>query len=124
MIRSNQPAGGAPWGGAFFPSHRTLLAGALLTIYASATQAAPAAPSEDTYLDEMPVVLTVSRLAQPLDEAPAAVTVIDRQMIKDSGAWDLSEVFRLVPGMVVAYHASRTYMTDSLVSYHGLMSET
>ncbi|MEN6586955.1 MAG: TonB-dependent receptor [Sulfuricella sp.] len=80
--------------------------------------------SESTYLSEMPVVLTVSRLPQRVDEAPAAVTVIDRQMIKDSGAWDLSEVFRLVPGMFVAYHASRTYMTESLVSYHGLMSET
>lgn len=82
------------------------------------------AVSESAYLDEMPIVLTVSRLPQRVDEAPAAVTVIDRQMIKDSGAWDLSEVFRLVPGMFVAYHASRTYMTDSLVSYHGLMSET
>lgn len=80
--------------------------------------------SESAYLGEVPIVLTVSRLPQPVDEAPAAVTVIDRQMIRDSGAWDLAEVFRLVPGMFVAYHASRTYMTESLVSYHGLMSET
>jgi len=76
--------------------------------------------SEDVYLSEMPVVLTISRLAQPLDEAPAAVTVIDRQMIKDSGAWDLAEIFRLVPGMYVAYHATDTYTTDTTVSYHGL----
>lgn len=80
--------------------------------------------TESAYLDEMPIVATVSRLPQRVDETPAAVTVIDRQMIKDSGAWDLSEVFRLVPGMFVAYHASRTYITDSLVGYHGLMSET
>lgn len=90
--------------------------------------AAPAwaedALDESAYLSEMPIVATVSRLPTRVDEAPSAVTVIDRQMIKDSGAWDLSEVFRLVPGMFVAYHASRTYMTDSLVSYHGLMSET
>lgn len=76
--------------------------------------------SENAYLGEMPVVLTVSRLAQRLDEAPAAVTVIDRQMIRDSGAWDLAEVFRLVPGMVVAYHSTRAYTMDSTVSYHGL----
>ncbi len=80
--------------------------------------------SESAYLNEVPIVLTVSRLAQRVDEAPAAVTVIDRQMIRDSGAWDLSEVFRLVPGMYVAYHAARFYSTDSTVSYHGLMSET
>ena len=80
--------------------------------------------SEDLYLDEVPVVLSVSRLSQAVNEAPAAVTVIDRQMIKDSGAWDLSEVMRLVPGMYVAYHAARFYSTDSTVSYHGLMTET
>lgn len=80
--------------------------------------------SESAFLNEVPVVLSVSRLAQRVDEAPAAVTVIDRQMIRDSGAWDLSEVFRLVPGMYVAYHAARFYSTDSIVSYHGLMSET
>lgn len=76
------------------------------------------------FLDEMPVVLSASRLAQPLDEVPAAMTVIDRQMIKESGAWDLSEVFRLVPGMYVAYHADRFYATDSTVAYHGLVTNT
>ncbi len=33
------------------------------------------------YFDTLPVVLTPSRLPQPLDEAPAAVTVIDHDMI-------------------------------------------
>ncbi|MEN6587004.1 MAG: TonB-dependent receptor [Sulfuricella sp.] len=78
------------------------------------------AQSEDSFLADMPIVLTASRLSQPIDEAPAAVTIIDRQMIRDSGAWDLSEVFRLVPGMYVAYHATDTYTTESTVSYHGL----
>ncbi len=76
--------------------------------------------SEGAYLDEMPVVLSVSRLSQRVDEAPAAVTVIDRQMIKESGVWDLAEVFRLVPGMVVSYHSTRAYTMDNTVSYHGL----
>ncbi|MBS4095722.1 MAG: TonB-dependent receptor [Sulfuricella sp.] len=104
---------------------RPLLA-ALATCLASLDVQAQSAEasSESAYLSEVPIVLTVSRLAQRVDEAPAAVTVIDRQMIRDSGAWDLSEVFRLVPGMYVAYHAARFYSTDSIVSYHGLMSET
>jgi iron complex outermembrane receptor protein len=95
-----------------------VLAGCITSM---ATQAQADIPlSESAYLDDMPVVLTVSRLPQRVDEAPAAVTVIDRQMIKESGAWDLSEVFRLVPGMVVSYHSTRSYTMDSTVSYHGL----
>lgn len=105
---------------------RSGLVPVLLAVTGYAWAAPGSAPfqPEGAYLDEMPVVLNVSRLRQPVDEAPAAVTVIDRQMIKDSGAWDLSDVFRLVPGMYVAYHAARFYSTDSIVSYHGLMSET
>lgn len=99
--------------------------GSLLALLLAGLCAGPAQGEEDMlsesdYLGEMPVVLTVSRLAQRVDEAPAAVTVIDRQMIRDSGAWDLSEVFRLVPGMVVSYHSTRAYTMDSTVSYHGL----
>ena len=65
-------------------------------------------------------VTSVSRQAQPLNEAPAAVTVIDRQMIIDSGAWDLADVLRLVPGMYVAYNTADTYSANSTVSFHGL----
>ncbi|MBZ0106728.1 MAG: TonB-dependent receptor [Sulfuricella denitrificans] len=100
------------------------LLGSTLLIYAGAASGTESVSSEGAYLDEMPVVLSVSRLAQRVDEAPAAVTIIDREMIRDSGAWDLSEVMRLVPGMYVAYHAARYYSTDSIVGYHGLMSET
>lgn len=100
------------------------LQGSALLIGAGMAPAAESGFSEGFYLDEMPVVLSVSRLSQRVDEAPAAVTIIDREMIRDSGAWDLSEVMRLVPGMYVAYHAARYYSTDSIVGYHGLMSET
>jgi iron complex outermembrane recepter protein len=41
-------------------------------------------------------------------------------MIRDSGAWELSEVMRLVPGMYVAYHTDNFYSADSIVTYHGL----
>ena len=71
--------------------------------------------SERDYFAELPTVLTVSRLAQPLNEAPGAVTVIDRETIRRSGARELADVLRLVPGYLVggfnganpiaAYHA-------------------
>ena len=43
------------------------------------------------------MVASVSRLPQRLADAPTAVTVIDRDMIKASGVRDLNDVFRLVP---------------------------
>lgn len=101
---------------AHFQAKLSLL-GSVMFICASTTQGAA---TEGTFLDDIPVVLSVSRLSQPTDEAPAAVTVIDRQMIIDSGAWDLAEVFRLVPGMVVSYHSARSYSMDNTVAYHGL----
>lgn len=103
-----------------FGSGYGLLGGALLLSVGLASAGENSAFSERAYLDEMPVVLSVSRLSQRVDEAPAAVTVIDRQMIRESGVWDLAEVFRLVPGMVVSYHSTRAYSMDTTVSYHGL----
>ena len=61
------------------------------------------ASEEDYYLKEMPVVLTASRLSQPLSEAPSAMTVIDREMIKASGFRTVPELMQLVPGMYVGY---------------------
>jgi iron complex outermembrane recepter protein len=78
--------------------------------------------TDNAFLDDIPVVLTASRLSQPITQAPVAMTVIDKQMIRDSGAWELSEVMRLVPGMYVAYRADAFYSADSTVSYHGMVN--
>ncbi|MFZ6759024.1 TonB-dependent receptor plug domain-containing protein [Undibacterium sp. Ji50W] len=100
-------------------------AGSLLLLCVLAQGRALAGGGEESiFLDEMPVILSASRLSQPINEAPVAVTIIDRQMIKDSGAWDLSEVFRLVPGMYVAYHADPYFSADSTVAYHGMVTTT
>lgn len=79
---------------------------------------ATAAQAEDEaiYFSDLPVVASVSRLPQRLADAPTAVTVIDRDIIKASGARDLNDIFRLVPGF-------QTYpnTTESArVSYHGM----
>lgn len=52
---------------------------------------------------DIPVVLSASRLRQPLNRAPSAVTVIDRAMIDASGARTIPELFRLVPGFQVGF---------------------
>lgn len=77
---------------------------------------ATAAAEEDVYFSELPVVASVSRLPQPLADAPTSVTVIDRDVIKASGARDLSDVFRLIPGFQTYPHTTEA----PRVSYHGL----
>lgn len=64
-------------------------------------QARAAELTEADFLAEMPTVLSASRLAQPLMDAPGAITVIDRKLIEASGYHSLPDLFRLVPGMYV-----------------------
>jgi iron complex outermembrane receptor protein len=59
--------------------------------------------SEEDYFSEQPVVLSASRLSQPVNRAPAAVTVITREMIEATGFRHLVDVLRLVPGFVVGW---------------------
>src|SRR3990170_6622506 len=63
-----------------------------------AEETVPVPLTEAVFLGEVPVVLSATRLSQPLSESPASITVIDRQMIEASGALDLPDVLRLVPG--------------------------
>jgi iron complex outermembrane receptor protein len=71
--------------------------------------------SEQEYFQEFPVVLSASRLSQPLSEAPNAMTVIDRKMIVASGFRTIPDLFKLVPGMYVSYYKG----SQAFVSYHG-----
>lgn len=74
------------------------------------------AVSEVDFLEEIPVVLSPSRLAQPLADSPSSVTVIDRDMIRASGFTQVADLFRLVPGFSVAYGSSLL----PTLTYHGL----
>jgi iron complex outermembrane receptor protein len=76
--------------------------------------------TEDDYIGDVPRVLTVSRLSQSLVDAPAAVTVIDRETIRASGIVDIPEIFRLVPGFYVGTNAGFVQNTNHVVSYHGM----
>ena len=82
--------------------------------------AAPAEPLlEMDYFAEQPVVLSASRLSQPVSRAPAAVTVITREMIEASGFRHLVDVLRLVPGFVVGWSGGNM----PAASYLGLSNE-
>ncbi len=74
------------------------------------------AADESIYFSEMPVVASVSRLPQRQADAPTAVTVIDREMLRALPIRDLNDVFRLVPGF-------QTYPNNTdagRVTYHGM----
>lgn len=75
--------------------------------------------TEQAFLEDFPVVLSASRLVQPVSEAPNAVTVIDRDMIRSSGFRNIGDLFRLVPGMYVGNLNGYT----PVVSYHGSTEE-
>ncbi len=87
--------------------------------YAAAAQE-QAMVSEQDFLGDMPVVLSVSRLPQRLDETPGAVTILDRGMIRLSGARDVADLLRLVPG----FQSSTAFESDApQASYHGGFGE-
>ena len=96
---------------------KTILKIILLLTCAGSLLAATAAevPDELGYFQEFPVVLSASRLLQPLSEAPNAMTVIDRDMIVASGSRTITDLLKLVPGMYVSYYKG----SQPIVSYHG-----
>lgn len=94
---------------------RSILSFALATpwlLAAGSTQAA----GEELFYEEVPVVLSASRLAQSTYDAPAPVTIIDRDLIEASGFTELHELLRLVPGFQVADWGSGS----PTVANHGL----
>jgi iron complex outermembrane receptor protein len=106
------------------PFGYAILAVALLFAVTTITHAAdtpPAGepPAEELYLADMPLVLSASRLAQRPQDAPAAVFVIDREMIDASGAREIHELLRLAPGFLVAHDGGNR----PTVGYHGLVDQ-
>ena len=76
----------------------------LVFLHSASAWSDPAAELTETdYFSELPVVLSVARLSQPVSRAPAAVTVITREMIEASGFRQLPDLLRLVPGFQVSW---------------------
>jgi iron complex outermembrane recepter protein len=73
-------------------------------------------PTASDFFGEAPIILTASRMSKPLDESPATVSVITRQMIEASGVREIADLFKMVPGFVVGYHKGHI----PVVSYGGL----
>lgn len=72
--------------------------------------------TEQHFFPDIPVVLSATRLPQSVEESPVAVTIINREMIEASGATEIPDLFRLVPGFLVDYDNAHV----ASVSYHML----
>ncbi len=105
------------------PSRRTVLSAlaAILPIHpVLADYAARAEEAESPFFEELPTVLSASRLPQTLNEAPGAVTILDREFIRATGYRDVARLLRLVPGMQIGQERGNVQW----VTYHGLSGET
>lgn len=82
----------------------------------SATAEEPPFSSELHGFDnDIPEVLTTTRLRQPKTRVPGTTTVIQGDQIRNLGIMNLYEVFRLVPGMTVNFVGSH----QPVATYHG-----
>ncbi len=54
---------------------------------------------EQLYFQEIPTVVTASRMEQPINEAPSTITIITEEEIKQSGAANIPDLLRNVPGL-------------------------
>lgn len=75
------------------------------------------AMGDDLFIDnsDLPQVLTATRLKQSPAAVPGSMTVLDSELIRASGARDIPELLRLVPGMMIGYGAGN----QPTVNYHG-----
>ena len=96
-----------------------LLAGALPAGAAIGADQVASAASESPFFEELPTVLSASRLPQVLHEAPGAVTILDRDFIRATGYRDVARLLRLVPGMQVGQERGHAQW----VTYHGLSGD-
>jgi len=75
--------------------------------------------TEADFFSEIPVVLSGTRLQQSLHDSPAAITVLNRDLIEASGAREVYELMRFVPGFQVGSESGHLHAVTS----HGLSDE-
>ena len=85
---------------------------ALWLVSAVHADQAPAPLREELLFQEIPTVTTAAKIEQPLTDAPSPTMVITEKDIKLSGAANIQELFRSLPGIdLYIASASSTYVT-------------
>ena len=85
---------------------------AILAIY---QPRASEASDLELFGSNIPVVLTPTRLKQPLADVPSSVTVITAEMLQRFGVTTVPDALRLVPGMAITQATGNEYR----INYHG-----
>jgi iron complex outermembrane receptor protein len=103
------------------PTHQSTPLGIILALICPAVWGSDIdlAYNESYFYEELPVVLSASRLSQSQSNTPTAMTVIDKKLIQASSALTLPDLLRLVPGFTVGFYAG----TSATVTYHGHADE-
>ena len=87
---------------------RLAICGLVVAAALPAQEAEPAAPAEEPQEQvEEVIVVTASRTEQPLNEAPAAITVLTARTIESIPADDYGDLLRNVPGLNVSQTSAR-----------------
>ncbi len=71
--------------------------------------------SEEAFLTDIPEITSATRLSQRLTESPASISIITRDMISASGARNIPDLLRLVPGFQSFHVSANKFAT----TYHG-----
>lgn len=87
----------------------------VLLLSASTITANNSSSGNDPFWQEVPTVITPTRLKQSIRDVPASISVITSDMIRNLNIRTIPEALRLVPGMTVTYVAGN----QPEVSYHG-----
>lgn len=74
---------------------------------------------EAELFQELPIVLSATRLQQSAHDAPSSITVITHKMIQAIGPKDIADIFNYIPGFQVGYASA----TNPVVTYHGLSDQ-
>jgi iron complex outermembrane receptor protein len=82
---------------------RLTIASALLLTVINSAHGKDTVLSEDDYLNDQPMISSASHFPQKRRNVPGSVSIITQEMIRASGALELVEVMRLVPGMQSSY---------------------
>jgi iron complex outermembrane receptor protein len=87
-----------------------------LLVLSSTSALAVETPSELDFFAPIPTISMATRLPGEVLDTPAAVTILDREIIQASSALTIPDLLRLVPGLQVA-HATGALLT---VTRHGV----
>ena len=70
---------------------------------------------DDSFLDNVRLILSATKLEQSSKDVPGSVTVITADQIRERGITNIPEALRFVPGMLMTQASAHDYR----VSYHG-----